>query len=81
MINSRPVKYEQSSITFKDLVKDLNFIKVIYNHEKIYNDICATETKEHLDQVMQEYGDKKVYGMNITIVQGHHCILIVNGEK
>ena len=72
---------EQSSITFKDLVKDLNFIKVIYNHDTIYNDICGTETKEHLDQVMKKYSDKKVYGMNITIVQGYHCILIVNGEK
>ncbi len=80
-----------SSLTFRDLTENLAFVKVIYNDKVIYDDISYLsddftynedgETLEHLNQILNDYGDKIVYEMNIEVVEQHHCILTIEGEE
>lgn len=80
-----------SELKFKDLVKNASFVKIIWNKEVIYDDYSYLdgdftynrdgETVEHLNEVKKKYGNKYVYELTIKIVEGHHCIINVKGEK
>ena len=70
-----------SSLTFNDLIENLNFVKIIYNKEVIYDDLCGEETIEHLNEVINSYCDKIIYEMKIKVVDFHHCILTIKGEE
>ena len=70
-----------SSLTFGDLIDNLNFVKVTWNSKVVYDEIDREETFKNLVEVTQFYKDKIVYEMNIEIVDFHHCILNIKGEE
>jgi len=85
-----------SELTFNELTKELAFIQVYWNGNLIYDDpILSNETLEKeydkkyrdthlgvdgLNYIKNKYGNKKVYQMNITVTEFHHCILCIIGE-
>ena len=72
---------KSSALTFKDLTENLNYIKIIYNNEIIYDDTTEQgESLEHLHNIEAHYAKKKIYKMIIDVVHFHHCILTIIGE-
>lgn len=74
------MRRKDSSITFRELTEPLAYIKIIYNGKIIYDDEVGNETREHYEQMKEEYKNKIIYEMNIKITQFHHCILKIKGE-
>lgn len=74
------MRRKDSELTFGELTENLNFIKIIYNDEIIFDDLDGDETLEHLHEIENKYKDKIVYEMNIKVTQFHHCILKIKGE-
>ena len=79
-----------SEIKFKEIIKNLSFVKIIWNNKVIYDDYSYLggdftynedgETLEHLCEVRAIYGNKYIQNVSIKVVEGHHCILKVKGE-
>ena len=74
------MKRQYSSLTFNNLARNLLFIEVIWNNKVIYNDYDNDATADDYDNLIKNYGTKIVYEMKITVVDGHHCILNIQGE-
>ena len=72
---------KQSELTFKGLTENLSYIKVYWNDKLVYDDEEGEITLEELENFKKLYNNKLVYEMDIKIVQWHHCILKVKGEK
>ena len=73
------MKTYYSEFTFDNLVNGpLNFIKVIWNGEVVYDDDYATA--EILELVENTLKNKVIYEAKITIVQFHHCIIEIFGQ-
>lgn len=70
-----------SELTFEELTENLAYVKIIYNGKLIYNDENGKETLAHLLKIKSEYKDKIVYKISIKVVDFHHCILKIKGEK
>ena len=80
----------ESELTFKELTENLAFVKITYNNKVIYDDYSYLldddvendgETLEHLNQVIEDYANKKIYKMLIEVVEFHHCLLTIEGEE
>lgn len=69
-----------SNLTFKELTKDLAFIKVFWNNKLVYDDTDWLPLIS-LDDLMDKYGDKVVYKIKLKVVEFHHCIIWIKGEK
>lgn len=86
----------KSELTFNELTKDLAYIQVYWNGHLIYDDPILDQdtlekefTKKYRDThfglsglkyIKRNYGHRKVYQMNVTITEFHHCILSIIGE-
>lgn len=71
---------KNSVLTFSELTKDVAWIKITWNGEVIFDDIDDNETLDDVNRVHQLTKDKKVFSMNVDVVEFHHCILTVEGE-
>lgn len=76
----KKMNLDNSTLTFKDLTKHLNYIKVIWNDKKIYDDDEINSYQDFLD-FERKIKDKIIYSMNIIVVEFHHCILVIQGEE
>lgn len=72
---------KQSELTFGDLTETLGYVKVYWNNKIVYDDEEGDGTFEEYENFKKHYDNKFVYEINIKIVQWHHCILKVKGEK
>ena len=71
-----------SELTFDELTANLAFVKVIYNGKVIYDDTTDEgETPYSLYSMRVLYGKKIVYSMKVDVVDFHHCVLTIKGEK
>lgn len=69
-----------SEITFREISKYLDYIKVYWNGELVYDDMAEDFTYDFYSKFRDTYDGKKIYKVNIEIVEFHHCILSVEGE-
>lgn len=70
-----------SELTFEELSKELNYTQVWWNKKKVFDDYDGDSSIEELRSFEEKYGNKIVYSMFIEVVEFHHCILKVEGEK
>lgn len=71
-----------SEVTFDELTANLAFVKVVYNGKTIYDDTTDEgETPYSLYSMRVLYGKKIVCSMKVDIVDFHHCVLTIKGEK
>ena len=70
-----------STLTFGQITEHIAFVKVIYNGDVIYDDLYGAETPQSVRRLMANYSAKIIYEMNIEVVQSHHCILTIKGER
>lgn len=68
-----------SVLTFNEVAGDMNFIKVIWNDEVVFEDGERT-TDSDVKDFKEKYGNKIVYEINAKIADFHHYILYVRGE-
>ena len=73
----------ETSLTFEDLTRNLAYIKVVWNHKVVFDDTNpkVEVTLEDFTRFRAEFGNKFVYEMKVKVVQFHHCILFIKGEK
>lgn len=93
----RRMKYNQSEITLSELIDKLDSwgpVKIIYNNKELYNDYnskTCIDGREIYGELFPynikipskfpELLNKKVYKINIEVVQHHHAIVNIIGEK
>lgn len=70
-----------SELTFEELSKELDYTQVWWNKKKVFDDYDGDSSIEELRSFEEKYGNKIVYSMFIEVVEFHHCILKVEGEK
>ena len=79
------MRKNDSELTFKELTKNLAYLKIIWNGEVIWEDATngddGWQSYESMCKIREQYANKIVYEMNIKIIQSHHCILDIKGEK
>jgi hypothetical protein len=74
-------KMRNSRLRFKDLFEDTGYIKVFWNGDLVYDDECVDTSIEDLYAFQNKYDSKIVYSFRATVVQFHHVILYIKGEK
>lgn len=72
---------KNSELTFNELTKDLLYVQVWWNGNKVYDDYEGETTLNELHQFEEKYGGKIVYSMYVEVVEFHHCIIEVEGEQ
>ena len=91
------MKYNQSEITLSELIDKLDSwgpVKIIYNNKELYNDYDSKTCIDggeiygellpyniKIPSKFPELLNKNIYNINIEIVQHHHSIVNITGEK
>lgn len=73
-------KMRNSRLRFKDFFEDVDYIKVFWNGDLVYNDDEAKSVAD-LYAFQNKYDSKIVYSFKATVVHFHHVILYIKGEK
>lgn len=69
----------KSSLTCKQLIDHLGFIRVYWNGRLVYDDM-GDETP-NLDAFYRDYGDRYVSSMQLFVVEDHHVVLKIEEGK
>lgn len=74
---------KNSNFRFKDFALEFNsFVKVTWNGKVIWDDYVDHDfrTLQDLQNLEKNYANRLVYSMHVTVVEGHHTELIIEGE-
>ena len=70
-----------SRVTFNELARNINWVRVIWNDKVIYDDENLSTNKKLLNKLYERYGNRFVYSMQVNVVDIHHVELNVKGEN